>query len=104
MSIKDNIYKLRTAHRLSQTGLAKKIGVSPQAVQKWEQGLSTPSRRNAAKAADALGVTPAELLYGRQDNAQDTRLKEVEEMVRQLSDRNLDIIYAALKGILAQRD
>ena len=39
MSIGTNIYTLRKAKKLTQGQLAEKIGVSEQAVSKWENGL-----------------------------------------------------------------
>ncbi len=40
MSIANSIRKLREANHLSQTEFAEIFKVSPQAVQKWEQGVS----------------------------------------------------------------
>lgn len=39
-----DIETFRTALGLSQTELAKRIGVTPQAVCQWESGKRTPSR------------------------------------------------------------
>ena len=40
--LSEKIYSLRRKNGLSQEQLAEKIGVSRQAVSKWEGGLSTP--------------------------------------------------------------
>ena len=48
----------------NQSEMARHIGVSPQAVQKWLAGLSEPRGRNLEMAADYLGVTPAALKFG----------------------------------------
>lgn len=40
--LSETIYTLRRKRGLSQEQLAEEIGVSRQAVSKWEQGLSTP--------------------------------------------------------------
>ena len=60
---KNRIYNLRTAKGLSQKELADLVGVSDKAVSKWENGKAVPRLKTVEKAAEVLGVTPAELLY-----------------------------------------
>ncbi|WP_455139200.1 helix-turn-helix domain-containing protein [Thermophilibacter sp.] len=54
------------AHRerchMTQELVAEKVGVSRQAVSKWEQGTSEPSTTNLVKLARLYGVDPADLL------------------------------------------
>lgn len=54
------------AHRerckMTQELVAEKLGVSRQAVSKWEQGKSEPSTSNLVKLARLYGVDPADLL------------------------------------------
>ena len=46
MSLANNISKLRMKYNISQEQLAEKNSVSRQAVQKWENGTSTPDLSN----------------------------------------------------------
>ena len=48
--------------RMTQEFVAEQIGVSRQAVSKWEQGSSEPSTTNLVKLARLYGVDPADLL------------------------------------------
>lgn len=48
----------------NQSEMARHIGVSPQAVQKWLAGLAEPRGKNLDLAAEYLGVTPAALKFG----------------------------------------
>lgn len=48
----------------NQSELARHIGVSPQAVQQWLAGETSPRGKNLEKLAEFLGVSPAELQYG----------------------------------------
>jgi phage repressor protein C with HTH and peptisase S24 domain len=50
----------------NQSEMARFIGVSPQAVQKWIAGGSEPRGKNLELAAEFLGVTPAFLKFGLQ--------------------------------------
>ena len=62
MSIGNNIYSLRKAKKVTQAQLAEKLGVSEQAVSKWEQGRSCPDIAILDEIADALGISLIELL------------------------------------------
>lgn len=48
----------------NQSEMARHVGVSPQAVQKWVAGDSEPRGKNLDLAAEFLGVTPAHLKFG----------------------------------------
>lgn len=48
----------------NQSEMARFIGVTPQAVQKWVAGESEPRGKNLDKAAEYLGVSPAMLKFG----------------------------------------
>jgi len=48
----------------NQSELARYVGVSPQAVQKWISGKSAPEGKNLELCASFLGISPAFLQYG----------------------------------------
>lgn len=48
----------------NQSEMARFVGVSPQAVQKWIAGAAEPRGKNLELAAEYLGVTPAVLKFG----------------------------------------
>ncbi len=52
-----NLFQLRKALRLTQEDLAEKVGVTRQAVAKWESGDSLPDLETGMRLARALGVT-----------------------------------------------
>lgn len=56
------IARAREAKGLNQSELAREIGVSPQAVQKWEAGSSSPRPSKVAQIAQVLGIEPMALL------------------------------------------
>lgn len=57
------IARLREAKELSQSDLARALGISPQAVQKWEDG-GRPRYGRLSAIAEALSVTFAQLIKG----------------------------------------
>lgn len=57
MTLADKIYEARKRARLSQEELAHRLGVTRQAVSKWETGRSVPDTENIRRMAAALAVS-----------------------------------------------
>ena len=53
----DNLVQLRKIHKLTQEDIAEKVGVSRQAVAKWESGETIPDLEKARQLAGVLGVS-----------------------------------------------
>lgn len=62
MKLSEKILYYRKANKLSQEELAAQVGVSRQAVSKWELGEATPELDKLLALARAFGVTTDELL------------------------------------------
>ena len=60
--IANRLVEYRRVNGYSQEDLAEKLGVSRQAVSKWESGASDPSTTNLMALAKLFGMTPEELL------------------------------------------
>ncbi len=60
----NRLLKYRKLHKLSQEELAEKIGVSRQAISKWERAEASPDTDNLVLLAEVYGVTLDELLKG----------------------------------------
>jgi len=75
MEFQHLLNKLRTEKKLSQSKLAEKLGVSHQAVQKWESGETTPDVEKLVKIANFFGVTLDFLLFGTSARAAEERMK-----------------------------
>lgn len=73
----------RKAARLSQEALAAQLGVSRQAVSKWERSESSPDTDNLIALAALYGVSLDELLYGEAasdaDGSEDGSTETVDE-------------------------
>ena len=54
---RDNLVQLRKMLNMTQEELAEKVGVSRQAVAKWEAGETSPDLEKARLLAEALGVS-----------------------------------------------
>ena len=65
-SFGDRISFLRKLKELTQAQLAEKLGISAQAVSKWESGLSCPDIMMLVPLADIFGVSTDVLLAGGQ--------------------------------------
>ena len=57
----DNLVQMRKLHGMTQEDLAEKIGVSRQAIAKWESGNSMPDLEKSKLLAEVLNVSLDEL-------------------------------------------
>ena len=65
MSVGERIIELRTAQNLSQGQLAEAMGVTRQAVSKWENDLSSPDTLKLIQLAEVLDTDVEYLATGR---------------------------------------
>ncbi|NLB90761.1 MAG: helix-turn-helix transcriptional regulator [Clostridiales bacterium] len=73
--IVDRLVELRKRHSLSQEEVAEVLGISRQAVSKWERGESSPDTENLIGLANLYQLTIDALLYGNGDRA----IQKIEE-------------------------
>lgn len=62
MALGERIWHYRKMARMSQEELAARVGVSRQAVSKWELGTATPELEKLVALAETFGVSVDELL------------------------------------------
>lgn len=67
MSLGERITELRKACHMNQSDLSKAMGVTRQAVSKWETGQSTPDAANLIRLAELLDTDIEYLTTGRQN-------------------------------------
>lgn len=72
MNLNENIQRLRRQAGLSQEALAEKLGVSRQAVSKWESGAALPELEKLAELAQLFSVRLDELVGLTAPNAPET--------------------------------
>ena len=87
------IAELRKRQRMTQDELAEKMGVSPQAVSKWENDISCPDVMIFPELADLFHVTIDELMRGRRN-----------EDVRIVPEENRDLNKVLLRIIVNSSD
>lgn len=76
MNLGKNISELRKKNNLTQEELANMLGVSPQAVSKWENDAACPDISLLSKIAEIFGVTIDELMNEQGSiNSQKTAVK-----------------------------
>ena len=72
----NRLYELRKKNGLSQEELADKLGISRQAVSKWERAEASPDTDNLILLAKLYGVTLDELLNS--ESAEDLAKENIE--------------------------
>lgn len=68
-SMKNKLYEYRVLNHLSQSELAKKVGVSTQTIHSIEKGLHIPSIKLAFRISNFFNVSVTEIfLYSSEDD------------------------------------
>ena len=96
-TIGNRIAMLRRKKELKQDALAELLGVSPQAVSKWENDQSCPDISLLPKLAKTLGVTVDELLTGERPEEMGVKILPPEER-RDIKNMMLRIIVDSAQG------
>lgn len=78
--IADRIKMLRTSQNISQSELAKKLGITRSSVNAWEQGFSTPSTGYLVELADLFHVSTDYLLGLQQNTSLDVTGLDTEQI------------------------
>nr|ABC48877.1 hypothetical protein [Enterococcus faecium] len=86
MNMSDRIQYLRKTKGISQEELADKVGVSRQAVSKWESEQSTPDLEKVIIMSDFFGVTTDYILKGIEPvNDKEQKSKEIASKILYIS-------------------
>ena len=75
----NRLYELRKQQGLSQEELAEKLGVSRQAVSKWERSEASPDTDNLIALAKIYGLTLDELIFGEKDKINEQTTAKTDE-------------------------
>ena len=95
------IAALRREKEWKQDELAEKLGVSPQAVSKWENDQTCPDISLLPLLAKILGVSVDELLTGKKEEAPAVRMLPENER-REGGDMMLRFVATSAKGDVAR--
>lgn len=64
LKIAELIRTARERAELNQSELAKRLGIAAQSVQQWEDGKTSPSRKNMRKLKEVLRLDLPALIFG----------------------------------------
>ncbi len=90
MMIAEKIKYLREQNKLTQTALAKKIGITRSGVNAWELGISVPSTQYIVELATLFGVSTDFLLDVNHNSAVNTE---------GLTEEDIKIIYNLIQHL-----
>ncbi len=89
----ERIVTLRKEMNLSQEALAEQIGVSRQAISKWERGEASPDIQNLAALAETFGLTIDEFIHA-EEELTDRRTKLVGLELRKNAEKLIIVAVA----------
>lgn len=88
LKLGENLKKFRTKHELTQEQLADVLGVSAQAVSRWENGTTYPDITLLPTIASYFEITLDELM-GMQDFKSEEQIKELLAKIDENSNKGL---------------
>ena len=94
------IKKHRKAKNMTQQDLADALGVSKKSVCAFEKGHTFPNQENIFKLAKILDLSLDEFVFGESICEHDICIKEINEMLRSLSDIEKGMAIKMLKSTI----
>ncbi|MFR1370136.1 MAG: helix-turn-helix domain-containing protein [Eisenbergiella massiliensis] len=88
MALSENIKARRTQLKMSQEYVADQLGISRQAVAKWEAGTSEPTSKNLSELAFLFEISISELVdpqtYAEEQAAQEQKFRDKQQNAKML--------------------
>lgn len=108
MGISERIRDLRTAKKLTQTDLAKLVGLTYIQIGRYETGKSAPSADVLNKMAEALGTTADYLMNGSDNDVVSAQLTDKELLnqfkeVEKLDQEDKHLVKTFIDAFLTKR-
>lgn len=108
MGISERIRDLRTAKKLTQTDLAKLVGLTYIQIGRYETGKSAPSADVLNKMADALGTTADYIMNGSDNDVVSAQLTDKELLnqfkeVEKLDQEDKHLVKTFIDAFLTKR-
>ena len=98
----NRLVELRKKNNLSQEELAEKLGVSRQAVSKWERSEASPDTDNLIALAEIYGMSLDELIFGEKRGGADEEEKKDEEESEEQNHTDKDSVKIGPTGIFVK--
>lgn len=99
MSLDSRLIELRKQSKMSQDALAKKVGVHPNVIGRYERGEAKPTIDVATKMADVFNVT-VDYLVGKTDMLIDDDILSQLTTIQKLPEEEKDRILFTLEALL----
>lgn len=94
MKFEEKLIQLRKSRGLSQEALAEQLGVSRQAISRWESGETTPDLTNLKLLSELYGVSADYLLHDEYASDEDLpKVKETTQAFKEKSDKRSKIFF-----------
>ena len=105
MKLGQNIKRLRKEKGISQEALADAIGVSRQAVSKWETDVSVPELEKLLKLSELFGVTLDELVGYEDDESLELLTQYLNESgasvaMMEQNDQSQNLVWPGVEELL----
>ena len=102
-TLRTNLIKLLDTHKISQKEFAKKIGVTPAAVNNWMKGSNSPNIEIVAQICSLFSISIADILGQKEEHpniSTSLQLSSLEEEIVEAYRAAPDVLQKAVLDIL----
>lgn len=99
IEIASRLAKLRKEHNFSQEELAEKLGLSRQAVSKWERAEASPDTDNLIMLSNLYGISLDELLHTDPQEYAAVEQEAEDKADGKTAEKKPEVVHIGLKGI-----
>lgn len=103
MTLGQRIASLRKAKSLTQDQMAESLGVSRQAIAKWEGDVSVPDLENSRRIASLFGISMEELISGEEAKLQEATGETAQSNPQPAKETPLTGEYGAIQKCFSTR-
>jgi len=103
MTLGQRIASLRKAKSLTQDQMAESLGVSRQAIAKWEGDVSVPDLENSRRIASLFGISMEELISGEEAKPQEAADEAIQSNPQPAKEAPLTGEYGAIQKCFSAR-
>jgi transcriptional regulator with XRE-family HTH domain len=99
MGFAERLLTLRKEKKIAQGELAKKVGIHPNILGRYERGETTPNIDMASKLADALDIS-LDYLVGKTDIELDKNILDKVISIQRLPEEDKNCIMYSIDGLI----
>lgn len=103
MELGEKIAHYRKLQRMTQGELAKKLGVRPPHISRWENSKVKPNAKALEQLAKALGISLSELVSEPEPELSNSSSAQFLHAIERLDEDDREVVKRVIEGLLTRK-